>query len=238
MKLKFSMSFFFFFALHSSLVGNSGRLTWVRLQQPKEQGYLHLLVRAVFSCIQTKVWLPMLGIFNVRTDVNACDCTRGLHGHRKRVCTESWLCKKKTLLHWGIELVLTSVTARRCSELATVKRGKRWSGYVTRHESLSITILQGILEGWRRSGRQRKCWMDNTKERTSPPVPELLTVAPRRQEWKRISVKLSFMSARRPNRSKNWTELNWCKVWLTVYDTGHFILEEDWNKWINRDGRN
>ena len=25
-------------------------------------------------------------IFNVRTDVNACDCTRG---HRKRVCTES-----------------------------------------------------------------------------------------------------------------------------------------------------
>ena len=29
--------------------------------------------------------------FNVRTDVYACDCTRGLYGHRKRVCTGSKL---------------------------------------------------------------------------------------------------------------------------------------------------
>ena len=28
------------------------------------------------------------GIFNVRTYVNACDCT-GVYGHHKRVCTES-----------------------------------------------------------------------------------------------------------------------------------------------------
>ena len=29
------------------------------------------------------------GIFNVRTDVNARDCTRGCTDTRKRVCTES-----------------------------------------------------------------------------------------------------------------------------------------------------
>ena len=29
------------------------------------------------------VWLPMFAIFNVRTDVDVCDCTRGLYGHRK-----------------------------------------------------------------------------------------------------------------------------------------------------------
>ena len=29
------------------------------------------------------------GIFNVRTDVNACDCTREVYGLLKRVCTES-----------------------------------------------------------------------------------------------------------------------------------------------------
>ena len=45
--------------------------------------------RAAFSCVQTKAWLPMLGIFNVRTDINTCDCTRGLYRHRKRVCIES-----------------------------------------------------------------------------------------------------------------------------------------------------
>ena len=32
--------------------------------------------------------------FNVHTDINACNCTQGLYGHWKRVCTESWLHKK------------------------------------------------------------------------------------------------------------------------------------------------
>ena len=36
--------------------------------------------------------------------------------------------------------------------------------HVTRHDSLSKNILQGTLEGERRCGQQRKCWMDNVKE--------------------------------------------------------------------------
>ena len=72
-----------------SLAGNSSHLTWVRLQQPQEQRYPLLTVRAVFSRVQTKIWLPVLGIFNVRTDANARDCTQELYGHRGRVCTES-----------------------------------------------------------------------------------------------------------------------------------------------------
>ena len=43
----------------------------------------------VLACVQTKVGLPMPGFFNVRTDVNACSGTLGLHGYSKRVCTES-----------------------------------------------------------------------------------------------------------------------------------------------------
>ena len=35
------------------------------------------------------VWLPVFGIFNMRTAIDACDCKRGLYGHRKRVCTDS-----------------------------------------------------------------------------------------------------------------------------------------------------
>ena len=38
----------------------------------------------------------MLGIFHMHTDVNACHSTRG---HRKRVCTESWLWEKNPLPH-------------------------------------------------------------------------------------------------------------------------------------------
>ena len=34
-------------------------------------------------------WLPVFGIVNVRTDVDACYCTLGLYGHRKRLCIEN-----------------------------------------------------------------------------------------------------------------------------------------------------
>ena len=57
-------------------------------QQPQEQRYPFLSVCVVFWCVQTVVWLPVFGTFNVRTEVVANDCTRGLYGHRKRVCTE------------------------------------------------------------------------------------------------------------------------------------------------------
>ena len=58
--------------------------------------------------------------------------------------------------------------------LATVKRRKLalfW--HVTHHDSLSKTVLQGTLEGGRHRVRQRKCSMDNMKEWTSLPMPEL-----------------------------------------------------------------
>ena len=45
--------------------------------------------------------------------------------------------------------------------LATVERWKHARfGHVTRHNSLSKTIIQGTLEGWQHCGQQRKCWMD------------------------------------------------------------------------------
>ena len=39
--------------------------------------------------------------------------------------------------------------------------------YVTHHDNLSNTILQGTLEGWRCRVRHRKYWMNNIKEWTS-----------------------------------------------------------------------
>ena len=54
-----------------------------KAQQPQEQCYPFLSVCEEFSCVQTVIWLPVFGTFNVRTDGDPCDCTRGLHGHRK-----------------------------------------------------------------------------------------------------------------------------------------------------------
>ena len=78
--------------------------------------------------------------------------------------------------------------------------------HVTRQDSLSKTIPQGTAEGGRRRGRQRKWWMDNIKELTSLPMPELLTRASCRKDWKRISAESSLMPPslpRRPNRSRD-----------------------------------
>ena len=42
-------------------------------------------------------------ILNVLTDVDVCDCTRGLYGHRKTVNSLHWKLKNP-LLHQGLEL--------------------------------------------------------------------------------------------------------------------------------------
>ena len=92
--------------------------------------------------------------------------------------------------------------------LATVKRRNlAWFGHVTRHDSLSEIILQGTLEGGRRRGRERKCWMDNIIEWTSLPMSELLTRVSCKKDWEMIYAESSLMSPRRPNRSRIWTEL-------------------------------
>ena len=52
-------------------------------QQPQEQQNPLLSVCAVFPCVQTMAWLSVLGIFKVRMDADACDCTLGRWGHCK-----------------------------------------------------------------------------------------------------------------------------------------------------------
>ena len=82
--------------------------------------------------------------------------------------------------------------------LATVNRRKlQWFGHVTRHDTLSKTILQGTVEGVRKSGRQRKSWLDNVKEWTTLSMPELLIQATDRAGWRRTSVSSSAVSPQR-----------------------------------------
>ena len=62
------------------------------------------------------------------------------------------------------------------------------------------------MRSGRRRGRQRKCWLDNIKGWTYLPIPELLTRASCRKDWKRIFAESSLMSPRRSNWSRDWTE--------------------------------
>ena len=109
---------FFFFYTSFFPCGNSGRLIRVRPQQPQEQRYPFLTVRAVFSCVQTKIWLPLFWIYNVRRDVNASDCTGRLYGHRKSL---HWKLTQgeKSLAAPGNRTCVSGVPVRCCTNWAT-----------------------------------------------------------------------------------------------------------------------
>ena len=66
--------FVFVFNTYLSVAGNSGRTA-----SRRSSANPFLQVRAVFSCVQTMVWLLVFGIFNVLTDVDTYDFTRGLY---------------------------------------------------------------------------------------------------------------------------------------------------------------
>ena len=67
------------------------------------------------------------------------------------------------------------------------RRKHAWFGHVTRHDSLFKTILQGTLQSERRRSRPSKFLMDNFKEWTSLPMPQLFTGVSCRKDRKRIS---------------------------------------------------
>ena len=83
------LEFVFIVSPSLPLAADSGCLAWVRVQQPQDRRCPFLSVCVVFLCVQTGIWLPVFGVFNVRTDVGACDCTLGLYKH----------CKS---LHWKV----------------------------------------------------------------------------------------------------------------------------------------
>ena len=79
-----------FFSTSSSFAGTSGHLTWARYTAAARAAPpMPISVYSVFG-VQTMLWLPVFGTFNVSADFGGCACTRRLHGRRenKRACTE------------------------------------------------------------------------------------------------------------------------------------------------------
>ena len=107
--------------------------------------------------------------------------------------------------------------------------------------------FSGHLGGWATPRSAKKCWMDNTREWTSLPMQVLLTLAYCRKHWKRISADWSVMSPRRPNRSRDWIELNWTDLlrltWLSlsIYESvwtvrRHPRADRHWSYDVDGDG--
>ena len=90
------------------------------------------------------VWLPVFGIFNVCTDIGACNSTQRLCGHHKRVCTESWL-EKKSLAAPGIQICVSIVPG------FSVRHSTSWANPTPFSISLSLTWPQSqkhLVTSW------------------------------------------------------------------------------------------
>ena len=87
--------------------------------------------------------------------------------------------------------------------LTMVKKQKlRWYGHISRSSGMAKTILQGIVKGARRRGRQKKIWEDNVKEWTRMEFGDSLRAAEDREGWKGI-VATSSVEPRRPPRLRD-----------------------------------
>ena len=60
----------------------------------KEHCFPFVPACAIYVGVQTMVWLPVFGIFNMRLTVVACDCTCWLYEHCNKVCTGGWIWDK------------------------------------------------------------------------------------------------------------------------------------------------
>ena len=74
--------------------------------------------------------------------------------------TNDWVRSKINFLAGSQELILTTAKRKKLS----------YVGHVACHDNLSITILQGTLEGGRRRGRQKKSMLDEQHQRVDIPI--------------------------------------------------------------------
>ena len=78
--------------------------------------------------------------------------------------------------------------------LTIVKRRKlQWYGHVSRSSGLAKTILQGIVIGGRRQGRQRKRWEDNIREWTGLEFSRSQRAVENREKWRKLVAKSSVV---------------------------------------------
>ena len=82
------------------------------------------------------------------------------------------------------------------------------------YDLLSIAYKSLCLK---RAGERQKPNEGEKADTLEKQRPELLTTALGTKDWKRIAAESSGTSTRTPNRSRDWTELNWTEGWRAIF---------------------
>ena len=86
------------------------------------------------------------------------------------------------------------------------RRKLQWCGHVFRSLGLAKTILQGIVKGGWRQGRQRKRWEDNTGEWSGLEFAKSQRAVENRGKWMKLVVKSSVVPQRPSRLRDRWIE--------------------------------
>ena len=69
--------------------------------------------------------------------------------------------------------------------LQTIRRRKlKWFGHTSRHNSITKTILQGMVEGSRTRGRPKRKYIDDVKEWTKMEIDDILLEVDNHDTWR------------------------------------------------------
>ena len=102
--------------------------------------------------------------------------------HRKLLCITYREGKTNIFMRNRINtLIGTFVTL-----LQTIRRRNlKWFGHTSKHNSITITILQGMVEGSRKRGRPKRKYIDDVKEWTKMEIDDILLEVDNCDKWRR-----------------------------------------------------
>ena len=72
-----------------------------------------------------------------------------------------------------------------------MRRKMKKFGHITRHDSMSKTILQVYVEGNRKRGRPKITWLNDIFEYPNLPLQKLIVISKYRYKWKKLIKTLS-----------------------------------------------
>jgi len=109
--------------------------------------------------------------------------------------------------HRTNDSVLTELGLERALMESVAKLKLQYFGHITRGSAgqLALTVLEGIMEGLRHQGRQRRQWIHDIEEWTACKYIQLKEMSQDRAQWRRKILEWSSAVAN-PHRGRSTSE--------------------------------